>query len=121
MEQEKWATEEIELCQSLYWSLLEMCDKKENKKASFFIRALWATEKCDNLINLKKVRHKFSRFLDGNVKGCMVRIMSYKPTQMDNDNAMQALLHYNDWTKKRIEKGLSFWNYLYFKTIYTRK
>ena len=101
-------------CQSVFLNLLQ-ARGVVNQNATVFIRELSCTSRCDTYLDLTAVRKAYHDLVGGD---SMQRIASFDEAEEDERRAVQAAVHYYDWTRGRLLNALDWPSWAWFHTVY---
>jgi hypothetical protein len=88
---------------------------QQHESASTFIREMFETARCDDVLDFSKERSEYSAFIsrgDDCNKMAMCRILTYKETAEDEKRAAQARQHLSGLHRAKLRSGLSFIDWL---------
>ena len=108
-------TPEVGSCYKIYWNLHEMMQNKDIP-ASFFIRELFQTVRCDNVKDFKELRSRYHSFIDEQKADSFNKIMTLQGDANTEEAAVQTFLHYQTWTAEELFKAFPFNYKLYYHT-----
>jgi hypothetical protein len=97
-------------CQSVIKNILHA----RGCNASVFIRELACTSVCDKHTDFTVIRKAYSDLVG---EDSMQRIAAFAETEEDKRRAVQAVMHYSEWTRSRLIKALDLPNWVYYCTV----
>ncbi|KAL9650116.1 hypothetical protein ABK040_011287 [Willaertia magna] len=103
-------------CQEIYWNLLHYSQNNTNSLPTHFIRELEQTKRCDKFHDLKDLRKSYKSHLGKEIYNKIVKQQQRRDKDLEF-LACQTLIHYSQWTVKRLVNSLSFNSKLYYYTV----
>lgn len=97
-------------CQTIYLNLLDGLLERTFSTPNF-VRELWQTERCDQFHSLQGLRTDITKHMG---EDALNRILLYQATPIDEEKALDTMIHYSRWTTRRLQESLDWPNWLRF-------
>jgi len=94
------------ICQSIYWNLIKMLDRKENLEPVHILSEFWCTKKCDYIHDMSKLREKTKEYMNKINPDSFERMFQPDWNKEDKDVALRTSIHYNLIYRKELMSGL---------------
>lgn len=102
-------------CSKLYLTLLSALDEKMSRSAAtMYLREWQETARCDHVVDLSKHRAKIANHLGNGL--LMNAIMTFSASLPTQERALQTMLHYRQWHRESLQKGLSWPDWIWYHT-----
>lgn len=112
-------------CQSIYWTLIELLEKRPNRGVSpYYLRELYQTERCDTICqDFSQLRRDLETHVKVELKGkdTIDKVRSFTATDQDNEKATQAIIHYWYWHRRQLISTLNLPLWIYYWTWFKVK
>lgn len=101
-------------CQTIYLNLLDALSTDKTFSTPTFVRELWQTKRCDQYHSLTDLREDITAHMG---KDTLERILAYKASPVDEEKAMDTMIHYSRWTAGKLEGALDYPHWIKFHVV----